>query len=105
MRALKQAVGAALLTAGALVPALAQQAPIKIGAINPYSGPFALYGAEVGRGYELAVDRINASGGNINLTGLAGNNIVKEDTVPRTSRQSNFGEHAVRKIIRVMHSD
>ena len=42
-------------------PALAQN--IKIGAINPYSGPLALYGTEVTRGYELAVDRINASGG------------------------------------------
>ena len=63
MNAYKQAAGAALLTVAALAPAFAQQAPIKIGAINPYSGPFALYGAEVGRGYELAVDRINAAGG------------------------------------------
>jgi len=55
--------GAALLGASALAgaPVLAQT--IKIGAINPYSGPLALYGTEVTRGYELAVDRINASGG------------------------------------------
>ena len=50
--------GAALLTQAVF----AQQA-IKIGAINPYSGPLALYGTEVTRGYELAVDQINASGG------------------------------------------
>jgi hypothetical protein len=38
------------------------QQTLKIGAINPYSGPLALYGTEVTRGYELAVDQINASG-------------------------------------------
>jgi branched-chain amino acid transport system substrate-binding protein len=43
-------------------PASAQQT-IKIGALNPYSGPLALYGTEVTRGYELATDRINAAGG------------------------------------------
>ena len=42
--------------------AIAQQT-IKIGALNPYSGPLALYGTEVTRGYELAVDKLNASGG------------------------------------------
>ncbi len=43
-------------------PAAAQQT-IKIGALNPYSGPLALYGTEVTRGYELASDKINAAGG------------------------------------------
>ncbi len=52
------ALGAAALAS----PAWAQQI-IKIGAINPYSGPLALYGNEVTRGYELAVDQINAAGG------------------------------------------
>lgn len=42
--------------------AAAQQA-IKVGALNPYSGPMALYGTELTRGYELAVDKINAGGG------------------------------------------
>lgn len=51
-----------LLTALATVPAWAQQT-LKIGALNPYSGPLALYGTEVTRGYELAVDKLNASGG------------------------------------------
>ncbi len=36
---------------------------IKIGAVNPYSGPMALYGDELTRGFELAVDRVNATGG------------------------------------------
>ena len=49
---------AALLTQTVLA-----QAVIKIGAINPYSGPLALYGTEVTRGYEIAVDQINAAGG------------------------------------------
>jgi branched-chain amino acid transport system substrate-binding protein len=43
--------------------ASAQQAPIKIGAVNPYTGPMALYGDEVTRGYELAADWINGKGG------------------------------------------
>ena len=45
------------------VATVAQPAPIKVGALNPYSGPLALYGTEVTRGYELAVDKLNASGG------------------------------------------
>ena len=39
------------------------QTPLRIGAINPYSGPLALYGDEVARGYQLAVDERNAKGG------------------------------------------
>jgi branched-chain amino acid transport system substrate-binding protein len=52
-------IAAVMLTAGA---ALAQE-PIRIGAINPYSGPVALYGDEVARGYQLAIDEANAKGG------------------------------------------
>ena len=64
MNAFKRAVGIALLAGSAVLPQAVHAAdPIKIGAINPYSGPMALYGAEVARGYELAVDYINASGG------------------------------------------
>ena len=48
--------------AAAAQGAWAQQA-IKIGALNPYSGPLALYGTEVTRGYELAADKVNAAGG------------------------------------------
>ena len=39
------------------------QEPLRIGAINPYSGPLALYGDELARGYQLAVDERNAKGG------------------------------------------
>lgn len=52
-------LGGLALAAGA---ALAQE-PLRIGAINPYSGPLALYGDEVARGYQLAVDERNAKGG------------------------------------------
>jgi len=38
-------------------------ASLKVGAINPYSGPLALYGDELARGYQLAIDEINAAGG------------------------------------------
>jgi len=55
------------LAAGVIAAAFATvavaQAPLKIGAINPYSGPLALYGDEVARGYQLAVDEKNAKGG------------------------------------------
>ncbi|MEO9190703.1 MAG: ABC transporter substrate-binding protein, partial [Acetobacteraceae bacterium] len=37
--------------------------PIRIGAINPYTGPMALYGSEVTHGYELAAEKANAGGG------------------------------------------
>jgi branched-chain amino acid transport system substrate-binding protein len=54
------ALGAAcLLTAG---PALAAD-PIKIGEINPFSGPLAKYGLELSRGHQIAIDEINAKGG------------------------------------------
>jgi branched-chain amino acid transport system substrate-binding protein len=49
---------AAMLASAALA-----QEPIRIGAINPYSGPVALYGDEVARGYQLAIDEANAKGG------------------------------------------
>jgi len=41
---------------------------VKVGAINPYSGPTALYGDEVTRGYELAAEAVNASGGILGKT-------------------------------------
>ncbi len=59
----KKISGIALVAAAAFTPAAFAQQVIKIGAINPYSGPLALYGTEVTRGYELAVDQINAAGG------------------------------------------
>jgi branched-chain amino acid transport system substrate-binding protein len=46
-----------------LAGAAMAQEPIRIGAINPYSGPVALYGDEVARGYQLAIDEANAKGG------------------------------------------
>jgi branched-chain amino acid transport system substrate-binding protein len=52
------------LLAAALVPGVgAAQETLKIGAINPNSGPLALYGDELARGYQLAVDEKNAKGG------------------------------------------
>lgn len=44
------------------VPASAQGV-LKIGVVNPYSGPMAMYGDELTRGFELAVERANAGGG------------------------------------------
>jgi branched-chain amino acid transport system substrate-binding protein len=42
---------------------LAQQPPIKIGAINVLSGSFAAYGKSGRQGAQLAIDEINAQGG------------------------------------------
>ncbi|MES2482180.1 MAG: ABC transporter substrate-binding protein [Pseudomonadota bacterium] len=49
-------------SAMALSSAFAQDT-LRIGAINPYSGPMALYGDECARGYQLAIDLKNAAGG------------------------------------------
>ncbi len=57
-------LGAAwIVGAGAVMAAGTTADPIRIGEINPFSGPLAKYGLEVARGHELAVDRINAAGG------------------------------------------
>jgi branched-chain amino acid transport system substrate-binding protein len=53
-------VAAALL---ALSTAASAADTVKIAAINPYSGALALYGEECARGYQLAVDEVNAKGG------------------------------------------
>ena len=64
MNTFKRIAGIALLAgASALAPAAFAQQTIKIGALNPYSGPLALYGTEVTRGYELATDKVNSAGG------------------------------------------
>lgn len=54
---------AAFAAAIAAASAFAQQPPLKMGAINPFSGPMAQYGAEVTRGFEMAADKVNGSGG------------------------------------------
>ena len=51
-------LGASLVAGGA-----AAQGSLRIGAVNPYSGPLALYGDELARGYQIAIDERNASGG------------------------------------------
>lgn len=56
------------LAAGTLIAATsrkaqAQSAPIRLGAINPYSGAMAQYGDEVTRCYELAAEWVNGQGG------------------------------------------
>jgi len=58
----RRIVLAAAAMAAGLGVAQAQE-PIRIGAINPYSGPLAQYGDEATRGFELGVEAINAAGG------------------------------------------
>jgi branched-chain amino acid transport system substrate-binding protein len=77
MRRLPLLAAVLAIAAFAAGASLAQE-PIRIGAINPYSGPVALYGDELARGYQLAVDEANAKGGLLGrkielLRGDAGN--------------------------------
>src|SRR5882724_6065718 len=52
---------AALMTPG---PALAQsKEPVLIGVTGPLTGQYAQYGAQWKKGFDLALDEINASGG------------------------------------------
>jgi branched-chain amino acid transport system substrate-binding protein len=54
---------ASILMLGLGAGAALAQETLRIGAINPYSGPLALYGDELARGYQLAVAERNAKGG------------------------------------------
>ena len=64
MTMFKKIAAIVLMTgACALTQAASAQQAIKIGVINPFSGPLALYGGEMTRGFELAVDQANAAGG------------------------------------------
>ena len=58
MRLIRKLSGTALLVGATAFAQLAfAQQTIKIGALNPYSGPLALYGTEVTRGYEVPSTR------------------------------------------------
>lgn len=85
-------MAAAALSAGMLCVGSAAAESIKVGAINPYSGPLALYGDELARGYQLAVDELNAKGGVLGrqitlLRGDAGNPQQAIASVDRLSAQ------------------
>jgi branched-chain amino acid transport system substrate-binding protein len=54
---------AGLAVALVLGAGVAAAEDIKIGVVNPYSGPMALYGDEMTRGYDIAVEQVNAKGG------------------------------------------
>jgi len=55
-------VAGTLATVGALPQAMAQS-KVKVGIVLPLSGPFALGGQNVKRGYDLAVEQVNSTGG------------------------------------------
>ena len=62
LRGARLALATVMLFGMAAGAAVAQDS-LRIGAINPYSGPLALYGDELARGYQLAVAERNAKGG------------------------------------------
>ena len=53
----------ALVLTTVCLPAMAETAPIKVGAISPNTGDLAAYGEAVSNGIDLAVAEINAAGG------------------------------------------
>jgi len=59
----RKLMGAVVSASIIAASAASAQDTFKVGSINPYSGPLALYGGEVTRGYELAADAVNAAGG------------------------------------------
>lgn len=61
-------VGSAVAGAGLAAGVARAAEPFKLGVISPFSGPFALYGGELARGYALAADEINAKGGLLGRT-------------------------------------
>lgn len=85
----------AAVVAAALFSVSAQaEDPIRIGAINPYSGPLALYGDELARGYELAVNEANANGGVLGrqvelIRGDAANPQQAQSAVTRLAEQED----------------
>ncbi|MFN0318021.1 MAG: ABC transporter substrate-binding protein [Burkholderiales bacterium] len=56
-------LGATALGLGIANGSVHAQDTLRIGAVNPYSGPLALYGDELARGYQLAVNERNTKGG------------------------------------------
>ncbi|GAC1482387.1 MAG: ABC transporter substrate-binding protein [Acetobacteraceae bacterium] len=57
------AIAGLLLAAVLFAAGTAVAQDIKIGVVNPYSGPMALYGDEMTRGYDIAIEQANAKGG------------------------------------------
>lgn len=60
---LRRSVLAAVAAIGFTGPAWAQEAPVKVGAIEILSGPNAAYGTAIRAGLELALGEINGAGG------------------------------------------
>lgn len=63
MKTTRALLAAGMLGAGLFAAQASAQDAVRIGAVNPYSGPLALYGDELARGYQLAVNERNAKGG------------------------------------------
>ena len=61
-------VSAQTVAAPSPAPVVPGRGVLKIGVVNPFSGPMALYGDEMTRGFDLAVDRANAAGGVLGRT-------------------------------------
>ena len=66
------AAGAASGALGVGFPAIAAKKPIRIGAVQPFSGGLELFGNQAKLGIDLAVKEINAAGGILGrITGVS----------------------------------
>lgn len=74
---------------GASAPLAAQQGPIRIGEINSYTGPMALFGDTYRKGMELAVEHINAGGG---VLGRKLELVIRDDNLSAADAVRHAGE-------------
>ena len=93
-RTLSRHFGLLLVLAMATGVAVAQQPPIKIGALNVLSGSFAAYGKSGRQGAQLAIDEINAQGGLLGrkLELIQVDDQAKPDVGVQEARRVNLNE-------------
>ena len=73
------AVGAAILTVIAAVPAPAQQKSVKIGFVSTFSGPTAVIGNDMRNSFELALDHLGRKMGGLPVEVIYENDEIRPD--------------------------
>ena len=73
------AVGAAILTVIAVIPAPAQQKSVKIGFVSTFSGPTAAIGNDMRNSFELALDHLGRKMGGLPVEVIYENDEIRPD--------------------------
>ena len=73
------AIGAAILTVIAAVPAPAQQKSVKIGFVSTFSGPTAAIGNDMRNSFELALDHLGRKMGGLPVEVIYENDEIRPD--------------------------